>query len=282
MSDTPAPTSDSTRLGRRDALRLGGIGVSLAALVAACGDDRGGNDAPGRVGYAPPGTEPPAYPVDDAVLLRTAVSVEYTVIDVYRQILDMDTLSGEEAAFVDTLIGRHEAVIEELDALTEAAGGTPRPCSNSWMDERLIAPIEATIAESDDPARDQGDLAVALEDLTTETLQMFSGMVEDVDARVGLALAAADTAQQAATLAVLVGGPEAAISPDLVAGDAENDDEDTAENPAARYALPSTFGSVAQFEMNLGAADENGVRASFLFATPADNSYIYNELEPSC
>ena len=38
----------ATRLGRRDALRIGGLTVSLAAIVAACGDDRGGDTDPGR------------------------------------------------------------------------------------------------------------------------------------------------------------------------------------------------------------------------------------------
>ena len=39
------------RFGRRDALRIGGLSVSLAALVAACGDDRGGSTDPGRINW---------------------------------------------------------------------------------------------------------------------------------------------------------------------------------------------------------------------------------------
>lgn len=56
MTDsTPLTTANlDARVGRRQALRIGGLSVSLAALVAACGDDRGGDTAPGRVGNADP------------------------------------------------------------------------------------------------------------------------------------------------------------------------------------------------------------------------------------
>lgn len=280
MSDSIKDRTDSNRLGRRDALRLGGMGISIAALVAACGDDRGGETSPGRVGYAPPQTEPPNYPVDDAVLLRTAASVERTIVSTYEWMLETGTLGADESEFVETLIGAHEETAAELDELTTAVGGTPWECTNPWMVDRLVDPVEATIEVSDDPARDMGTFMISLEDMATSTMQMFAGMVEDIDARVGLATGAADTAQQAATAALLVGGPDAAISPDLTGGEGGTPDE--TDGVPTMYALSTTFGSVAQFESTIGPADENGVRPSFNFATPADNSYIYNELEPSC
>ena len=48
MTDsTPLTTANlDARVGRRQALRIGGLSVSLAALVAACGDDRGGDNRP--------------------------------------------------------------------------------------------------------------------------------------------------------------------------------------------------------------------------------------------
>lgn len=277
MSDTTNSTARN-RLGRRDAIRLGGVGVSLAALLAACGQDRGGDTVAGRVGYAPPQTDLPAYPVDDAVLLRTAASIEQTIVAVYEKMLGSDSLSGEAATLIETLVGQHEEIIGELDDLTESVGGTPWECTNPWYVDRLIDPIEATIEVSDEPLRDQGNLAIALEDLTTATMQLFTGMVESVEARVGLATSAAATAQQAATAALAVGGPEAALNPDLTGG---ADEEETPDVPTL-YAMDTTFGSVAQFEVRFGPADENGIRPAFTFATPADNSYIYNELEPTC
>jgi hypothetical protein len=49
-----------------------------------------------------------------------------------------------------------------------------------------------------------------------------------------------------------------------------------------QYAITSTFGSVAQIEARVGPPDENGNRTSYIAQTPAENSFIYEELEPSC
>ena len=45
MTNRKHTAPGQSRLGRRDALKLGGLTLSAAAFVAACGDDRGG-DAP--------------------------------------------------------------------------------------------------------------------------------------------------------------------------------------------------------------------------------------------
>ena len=49
-----------------------------------------------------------------------------------------------------------------------------------------------------------------------------------------------------------------------------------------RYAVSTRFGSVGQAELIVGAPDENGARESFLLQTPAENSFVYSELEPTC
>ena len=49
-----------------------------------------------------------------------------------------------------------------------------------------------------------------------------------------------------------------------------------------RYAIESRFGSVAQAELMIGAPNDVGVRQTFLLQPPAENSYVYNELEPIC
>jgi hypothetical protein len=126
---------------RRDALKIGGLTVSLAAMVAACGEDREGDDAPGRVGSAPVPTALPDYPVDDAVLLRTASSLEYTAIAVYETVLALaDTIPAELVPVVERLIENHQTIADEMVELTEAAGGTAWTCTNPWLMERLVAP----------------------------------------------------------------------------------------------------------------------------------------------
>ncbi|MDX2380875.1 MAG: hypothetical protein QNM02_14075 [Acidimicrobiia bacterium] len=267
----------STRFGRRDAFRLGGIGLSVAAIAAACGDDRGGDTAPGRVGYAPTPEPLPPFPVDDSVYLRTSTSVEVTIVDVYSELLAGGELGADVAAAVTELVTRHQVLVEQLSELTSAAGGTPWPCANPWMVDRLIAPIRATIAESDDPARDLRNLAISLENVAAATHQSFTRLLSVPELRPGTAGAAAVDSRNAATLVILTGGPEAYVSPAIDGGEVPRVD-----GIPEQFAITSRFGSLAQFELVVGAPDENGTRTTYLLNTPAENSYIYNELDPSC
>ncbi len=125
---------------RRDALKIGGLSVTLGALVAACGQDREGDDAPGRVGNAPVPTALPDYPVDDAVLLRTASSLEYTAIAVYETVLDLGILDADAVTLVERLIEDHGEVADVMDELTVAAGGEAWTCPNPWLMERVVEP----------------------------------------------------------------------------------------------------------------------------------------------
>jgi hypothetical protein len=273
-----SPTSPGSRLGRRQAFRIGGLGISLAALAAACGSDRGGDTAPGRVGYAPTPEPLPSLPVDDAVYLRTEASVEVTIVDVYNEMLSDGSLPDDVATVLTELVTRHEDLVEQLAALTEQAGGVPWLCANPWMVERFIDPVLATIADSDDPARDLLNLAISLENLAAATHQSYTRVLSAPELRPGTASAAAVDARNSATLVVLTGGQDAYVSPALEGGEVPLD----ADGVPEQFAITSRFGSVAQFELVVGAPDDNGARTTYTLNTPAENSYIYNELEPTC
>ena len=139
----------NTPMDRRRALKAGGLTVTLAALAAACGEDRGGDDAPGRVGNAPSVTAPPTYAVDEAVLLRTASSLEYTAIEVYETALGLEgAIPDGLTATVDRLIDDHRDVAERMVELTEAAGGEGWTTTNPWLMERIVAPtIERILSD---------------------------------------------------------------------------------------------------------------------------------------
>jgi hypothetical protein len=281
----PSPFAGSlpgagARVSRRQALKIGGMSVSLAALVAACGGQNGTDAAaPGRVGYAPPVTDPPNYGVDDAVLLRTASSLEYTILYVYQQVVDsVDGLDPGIRALLTRVKADHEDIAERLAGLTEDVGGEPWNCTNEWLMDRLVEPVLELIADSDDPVRDTFNFAVALENLAASTHQEFAVVLEDTAARVAALEIATLESRQAAAMVVTARGADGFISPALVGDDIPTDDAGIPQ----QFAITDRFGSVAQSELTVGRADENGVRTRFNLQPPAENSFVYNELDPTC
>lgn len=266
------------QVGRRDALRIGGITISLAALVAACGDGVGGSEAPGRVGYAPSVTDPADYPVDDAVLLRTSSSIENTIIFVYQEALASGVLDADAVTLLERLIEDHEATSKEMGSLTATAGGEAWECTNTWMIDRLVEPVMEVINASDDPARDMLSFAISLENLDAATNQTFAAELSTAELRGAAINAAALASRHAASLPIFAYGPVSYVSPAL----ANEELGSTAEGLPQWYAVTSTFGSIGPVELVVGAPDENGTRSSFFLQTPAANSYVYNELEPTC
>ena len=264
------------RVGRRQALKIGGLTVSLAALVAACGDDRTGDTAPGRVGNAPKVESLPDYPVNDVVLLRTASSLENTAVLVYETEQELGVLEGDMATLVERLIEEHTATSAEMGELTEAAGGIAWTSTNPWIMERSIRPMFATILVSDDPARDVANLAITFENMAAATHQTLTSLLSETDQRLAVANASAQEARNSATIVLEAYGTARRVSPALLGEEVVN-----ADGLIARFAIETTFGSVAQQDLNLGAADVNGTRTSFVVATPAANSLIYEELTES-
>jgi hypothetical protein len=276
MTDsTPLTTANlDARVGRRQALRIGGLSVSLAALVAACGDNRDGDTAPGRVGNADPILPLPDYDVNNVVLLRTASSLELTAVAVYETAKGLGVLEGSTADLVDRIQANHQATADKMAELTEAAGGTAWTDTNPWIMERAIVPIVETIAMSDDMARDVINLAITLENLAASTHQSLTSILTEPEQRLATANAATEESRHSAALVLKAFGTSNRFSPALV----DEEVNRTLENTLAMYAINSAFGSLAQKELIIGEADESGSRTTFLLATPAANSFIYEEL----
>jgi hypothetical protein len=277
MNRTTAP-GGASRYGRRDAFKIGGLTVSVAALVVACGDDRTGDESPGRVGYAPPITDPPDYPIDDSVLLRTASSLELTLVDVYETILDAGVLEGGQVALVERLIVDHQRVADQMGELTESVGGTAWECTNPWYMNRLVDPLLAAVQGSDDPMRDILNTANALESIAAATHQTLTLDLTDEAASAATIAAATLESRHAAAIVAESRGPEGYISPTIGGGGVQSD----AQGIPFKFSITDRFGSTGQIELVVGAPDENGVRETFILQTPSLNALIYNELEPTC
>ena len=139
-----AAGSRRSLLGRRDVLRIGGFTVATAAVISACGEHARGEV--GRVGAVPSTVKLPDAIVDNAVLLRTASSMEHSTIDVYDQIIgNSDLLDPKYNDVAKRFRDDHLAHAELLEKLTTGAGGTPWACSNPKFDDVVVIPVMTRI-----------------------------------------------------------------------------------------------------------------------------------------
>jgi hypothetical protein len=271
--------------------------------------------------------------VDDAVLLRTASSLEHTAVAVYQSALELDgAIPAAFVPIVEQLIENHQTIAGEMVALTVLAGGEPWECPNPWFMERLVAPTIASILSnvvgvvqadtslvqvkgevlpiaatvttsygdiellSDTDGLSEGDeieftrldgavvedvltLAIGLENLAAAAHQQLAALTGVLAARTAHVRAATLEARHGAKLAIdLAGGSAGYVSPTLLG------EEPTTTNTGQirKYAISSTFAQTGQVEIKAGPADLNNVRESVILQTPAENSFIYNELTPSC
>lgn len=280
MTESDESPDQPTRVGRRQLLVSGGTALSLGAILAACGGSSSSGEEPGRVGFAPVPTALANETIDDAVYLRTAQSIEKTIVDVFGTIADSGALTGAAADLLTRLIEAHNAAADQVGDLVTQAGGEPYDCVNSWYMERVIPPIfenidgneAADIPPSDDPARDMLSVMDAMESMATS---MYQGLVEKLsvpELRAEVMLLAARTARHSAAVSIeATGAPDAYISP-AVRGEEVLPDE---SGLVPLYAVPTQFGTLNPYSLVIGAASSAGTRFTLPIETPADNSYIY-------
>jgi len=211
-------------------------------------------------------------------LLRTASSLEHTAINAYRQMLALGALDDSVESLITEFVDNHQAVADELAGLTTDVGGEAWNCVNPWYMERTIAPLMAAVVSSDNQTIDMFNIAVALENLAASTHQAFSIRLDDAPARVATLSAAKLESRQSSALVINVRGVEGYVSPAINNEEVPRD----AVGLPQQFALTHRFGSIGQVDIIAGPPDENGVRETFTIQIPAENSYIYNELDPVC
>lgn len=268
MNRRPDPTID-----RRTLLRNGGLALSLGAVIAACGSNRGGLDAPGRLGVADDEAELPEGEVNDVVLLRTAQSLEYTALAVYDAAVGTDALNAAQLALAGRFVDDHTGHAALIGSLIADNGGEEYTCPNPFLMDRAVAPMLEALEGTDDLVRDLLNIAFAFESHAAASYQALVTLLSDLTLRSEAMRIGGDENRHAAALAGAI-NPDAIFSPGLF-GEPVGPDEDGFPVP---YAIPATFGQLTGIELVVGARDADGARFRVQLQTPAANSLVYDHL----
>ena len=212
------------------------------------------------------------------MLLRTASSLELTLVTIYESFLEIGVLDDEQSVLIEEFIESHLAIAAEMGELTEAIDGVPWECTNPWYMNRLVDPLLVAIQGSDNPERDILNSVASLENIAAATHQTLTIDLTDPDASAATIAAATLESRHAAAIIAFVRGPEGYVSPTIGGGGVQSD----ADGIPFQFSITDTFGSTGQIELVVGRGDENGVRQTFVLQTPSLNALIYNELEPTC
>lgn len=254
-----------SEISRRQFLTQGGIAVSLGALIAACGDVAGPT-GPGRLGNATAGSTLPTLQLDDTVLMRTAQSLHYTVIDVHQRLLDSGAAPSDFNAALTAVIAAHETQAERLGAAT---GGQPYECANPFAMDRYVEPAFAAMEGSADKGRDAINIAIAFEEWIARSHQDMTAAVTDSDLRTTMLGIGTESTRQSALLSVTAQEPD--FEPTLMGGDPAEKDED---GFPIYYVIPARFGQVSGVLLAVGELSDDGQRYSVSLQTPADNTFV--------
>jgi hypothetical protein len=217
--------------GRRQFLRLGATGAVAAAVLVACSDDEtvppsetGVTEAePTETTLAPAQTTSPEDgEANDALVFRTARTLELALVDVYDALLGGggDLALPEEVAYdtatteaLELLRDRHETHADVLVGLVRQAGGDPVDEPNNGILEGVVHPQLEDLTTQ----RTVLLFARSLEDVAAGTYGWGAGTLTTAELREGLMAIGAVTARHGALLGVLLdpSGVDAARAPVL-------------------------------------------------------------------
>jgi Ferritin-like domain len=288
VNDVPvsSPVAPPNVLGRRGFLQIGGVSVAMAAVVAACGGNDGGGLA--RVGNAPTTTALPDPIINDVVLLRTASSLEHSMVGFFDLVIDdPKLLDPSHNDLVKRLRDDHTGHAALFEQLTSDAGGEPWACTNPRVDDFVIGPVlkaingapktedTAEVPPSDDAKRDILNFIHGLESMAAATYQAMVSTLSEPSLRKESVGVGVNAARHAAWLALVITGRPTGYLPPSEAP------ADPPPFPIA-YAIPSTYGLLGAQQLVLGAPNETGVRASISLDTPSLNTFLYESITPSC
>jgi rubrerythrin len=260
-------------LTRRELLRLSGASIASGLVLAACGKQAGviDDNTITIIGKSPVTAPLADVEVTDAVLLRTAASLEYNAIETYTTALESKLLTGDlrkVAEMAKRFMDDHQQHADAVNALAVKLGAKEYRCGNSRINDVYLAPALAIITESENPnsAIDIVALAHAVENLAAQTYQGVVELLSDPMLRADAIRIGQQEARHAALLAQVLNPGLANVGP--------TSDAKTGKPNIA--AVPSEFGSLANIQLTIGKPKPDGSRTTLILETPSLNSLVYD------
>lgn len=254
-------TQNSTpKYSRRTVLTAGGAAAASAAFLAACG----GTNTVTRLGSAPTTAKIADAAVTDVVLLRTAMSVETMISNMYSDKAVTSLADAKAAPIVAAYAAAHQAHLAGLSSLIASRGGAAYDGTNEKLMVAYGQPALDLIAAGKDKT-DVPALALALETLAASTYQFFVSMTNEKALRAEMMRLGATSARRAAVAAQHINAGTQGFAPGV-----------NKDGVATVATLPGSFGALSSIQVTLGPVnEESGTRAVILMDTPSLNSLIY-------
>jgi hypothetical protein len=259
-------------LARRRFLRVGGFSVLGAAVLAACG----GPGEQGSVPIAGTGattTSAPERVVNDAVILRTASSLEFNLIGVYDLAIDSGLIT--DAAMADAIRlfrDQHQEHAALFVSLTTEADGTPFEEPNPVVQAGVVDPALKLLADNGNNPDDALYLAYGLEQLAAETYQTFVQVFTEPRHRSAVLSVGGVEARHAAVLAGVIPNslviPAAAPPPSDTTAPPTTEGPDEVADRAPVFQVPGAFQPLTSVEITIGITTIN-------VEPLGPNSYMY-------
>jgi hypothetical protein len=174
MSPVDGSPEDLMDVGvsRRRILAVGGFSVAMAAVVAACAADKPHAQVP-QAGAAPTTTGLPEQVITDEVLLRTASSLEHTLVGAYAAVLALGTLPADAAETVRLFSSHHTDHAAFFEKSTRDIGGSAFTDPNAALQAKIVDPALKAIADAGNKPGDLLWFVYGLENVAAGTFQAF-------------------------------------------------------------------------------------------------------------
>jgi hypothetical protein len=259
-----APDVLTGGFARRRFLTIGGLTVSMAAVVAACGKAEPKATVP-VAGESPSTTGLPERVIDDIVLLRTASSLEHNAIDTYGTALGLGVLSAGASDIAKMFQDHHREHAAAFETATKAAGGEAFTKANDIVFKKILEPAIELIGKSEDKPGDLLRLAHALESIAAGTYQALVPALTQPGLRKAAMAVGGVEARHAAVLAKALG---AAVFQDKAA-EAATTTVKGAKPSVTLYQVPGAFGLLGAVPVMLNGEVQPSIDL------PGPNSFMY-------